>query len=88
MIMWCVSLALAFTASVHAAEGSTAVPAADIDHAVIEDLMSQAGKHHSIISHIDLTKPFDTTSQWTLVIAQQEESPFPNVNTKGRSLCA
>lgn len=46
---------------------------ADIDQAVIAQLLSSYGIHSKIVSHIDLTEPFGTKSQWTLVVGKQPD---------------
>jgi len=67
-------------AAARVVEGSTAVPAADIDRSVIATVKSGAIKQPTIISHIDLTTPFKTVSQWTLVVAQDNAPPPPDSN--------
>jgi hypothetical protein len=47
--------------------------AATIDQAVVSKLLSLYGSTASVIAHVDLTKPFDTKSQWTLVIGKQPD---------------
>jgi hypothetical protein len=51
------------------------VPAADIDRSVIGTLESRKVPRPTIISHVDLTMPFATASQWTLVIAREDGPP-------------
>ena len=46
---------------------------AEIDQTVISKLSSLYGINSKIIAHVDLTKPFDTKSQWTLVIGKQPD---------------
>ena len=78
---WCASLVLGMAAAAaRVVEGSTAVPAADIDRSVIATVKSGAIKQPTIISHIDLTTPFKTVSQWTLVVAQDNAPPPPDSN--------
>jgi hypothetical protein len=47
-----------------------------IDRAVISKLSAQFGIHSKVITHLDLTQPFQTKSQWSFVAAKQpnEES--------------
>ena len=46
---------------------------AEIDQTVISKLSSLYGINSKVVTHVDLTKPFDTKSQWTLVIAKQPD---------------
>jgi len=55
-------------------QGSTMVPAASLDAAVIATLTSRGVKQPVITSRLDLTKPFGTVSPWTLVIAQDKQA--------------
>ena len=72
--------AAAVAATLMLAVGGTSakelVGTAEIDQAVISKLSSLYGINSKVIAHVDLTKPFDTKSQWTLVIGKQpaEES--------------
>ncbi len=56
------------------------VDSAEIDRAVISNLSFLYGINSKVIAHVDLTMPFDTKSQWTLVVAKQpdEESTVTN----------
>jgi hypothetical protein len=45
----------------------------EIDHAVILRLSAQSGINSKVITHLDLTQPFQTTSQWSLVAAKQPD---------------
>lgn len=44
---------------------------AQIDNAAISAMTKWHGKKTTILSHLDLTGPFNTKSQWTLVVIQQ-----------------
>lgn len=50
------------------------VAAADVDRAAMAALSSRDGKPSKVVAHVDLTSPFRSRSQWTLVVGQQEES--------------
>ncbi len=50
------------------------LPAEKIDAAVIASIPAYQDKQATILAHIDLTTPFATHSQWTLVVAQD---PIP-----------
>jgi hypothetical protein len=51
----------------------TRVTAASIDQAVIAKLSEQFGINSKVVTHLDLTPPFRTKSQWTLVVAKQAD---------------
>jgi hypothetical protein len=73
---WCTALVIvAGAAPALGAQGVPSVPAVDVDHAVISQLVRDGVQQAKIISHIDLTRPFDAASQWTLVIAREEVAP-------------
>lgn len=80
--IWGTTAALAATLMLAAggASASELVGAAEIDQAVISKLSSLYGINSKVIAHLDLTKPFDTKSRWTLVIGKQpdEESTAEN----------
>ena len=44
-----------------------------IDRAVISKLSAQFGINSKVITHLDLTQPFQTKSRWTLVAAKQPD---------------
>lgn len=58
-----------------AAEQPGSATAAQIDQSVISSLASHGFKRLRVISHIDLTKPFQTSSQWTLVVVRDDGPP-------------
>ena len=63
-----------------------------VDQAVISKLSAQFGINSKVITHLDLTQPFQTKYRWTLVAAKQpdEESSVEDGagNRKGAiSLC-
>ena len=73
---WCTALVIvAGAAPALGAQGVPSVPAVDVDHAVISQLVRDGIQQPKIISHVDLTKPFDAASQWTLVIAREDVVP-------------
>jgi hypothetical protein len=57
------------------AEQPGSASAARIDQLVITRLASQGFKRLRVISHIDLTRSFQTSSQWTLVVVEDNDSP-------------
>src|SRR5579871_5392315 len=46
---------------------------AAIDQAVISKLSAQFGIHSKVVTHLDLTQPFQTKSQWSLVATKQPD---------------
>jgi hypothetical protein len=46
----------------------------DIDRSVIAALVRHGAAKSKVISHVDLTQPFGTMTQWTLVVVQDGES--------------
>ena len=44
-----------------------------IDRAVISKLSAQFGINFKVVTHLDLTQPFQTKSRWTLVAAKQPD---------------
>ena len=53
------------------AEKPKAIPAEEIDRSVITALSHQGVTKPSVVSHIDLTEPFGTVTQWTFVVIQE-----------------
>lgn len=51
----------------------TALDTPAIDRAVISKVSSQFGINSRIITHLDLTQPFQTKSRWTLVAVKQPD---------------
>lgn len=44
------------------------------ERAVISKLSAQFGIHSKVITHLDLTQPFQTSSRWSLVVAKQPDA--------------
>src|SRR5215467_3369864 len=69
--------AAAAAATLMLASGGTSVKqvvgTAEIDQAVTSKLSALYGINSKIIAHVDLTKPFNSTSRWTLVIGKQPD---------------
>jgi len=73
-------------------DAQTHLGTTEIDQAAISKLSAQFGINSKVITHLDLTQPFQTKSQWSLVAAKQpdEESRAEDGagNRKGAiSLC-
>lgn len=45
----------------------------EIDQAVISKLAAQFGIHSKVITHLDLTQPFQTKSRWNFIAAKQPD---------------
>jgi len=67
-VLW-VLLFCTVTLQVMADEPSAHAPAALVDQSVISSLPNLREQTAVIVAHLDLTKPFDTKSQWTFVAA-------------------
>src|SRR5437763_10024171 len=55
------------------AEAQTRLAVSAIDKAVISKVSAQFGINSKVIAHLDLTQPFQTKSQWSLVAAKQRD---------------
>lgn len=62
-------------ASSYKVRAASLVPAADVDRAVVSLLLRDGVKEPGLISHIDVTQPFEAASQWTLIIVREEVAP-------------
>ena len=65
-----------------AASPASLVPPEKVDQAVIASLPVWKGKSAQVLSHIDLTTPFATRSQWAFVVAQ-DQTPPPEILPSG-----
>jgi hypothetical protein len=65
------------------AEGPGVIPGAEVDHSVIAALSHQGITNAKVISHIDLTKPFETLTQWTFVAVQEGGQPPTQIEDHG-----
>lgn len=54
-----------------------------IDQLVLAALSRQGAAKPKVISHIDLTQPFGTVSQWTFIAAQEEAPPDADTEDQG-----
>lgn len=54
-------------------EAQTRSDASAIDRAVISKLSAQFGINSKVVTHLDLTQPFQTKSRWSLVAAKQPD---------------
>lgn len=68
----CAFLTAAITPHFLSAEKPKAIPGEEIDRSVIAALSHQGITKSKVISHIDLTEPFGTVTQWTFVTVQDD----------------
>ncbi len=54
-------------------DAQTRLDTTAIDQAVISKLSAQFGINSKVITHLDLTQPFQTKSRWSLVVAKQPD---------------
>jgi hypothetical protein len=60
--------------------------ATKIDQSVLSTLQSLYGTTSTVVAHSDLTAPFKTTSQWTLVIAKETDRSDYDQDPAGNSI--
>jgi hypothetical protein len=82
------SLCCAFLAALIAthfvsAEKPKTIPGKEVDRSVIAALSHQGVTKPTVISHIDLTGPFGTESQWTFVVVQDGAKPPTELEDHG-----
>jgi hypothetical protein len=66
------------TAPLLCAQKPAAISGQVVDRSVIAALSHQAVTKPKVISHIDLTEPFATATQWTFVAVQDGSQPAPD----------
>jgi hypothetical protein len=82
------SLCCAFLTAVVAphflgAEKPKAIPGEEVDRSVIAALSHQGVTKSKVVSHIDLTEPFGTVTQWTFVVIQDGGQPSTELEDHG-----
>ena len=65
------------------AEKPKALPGEEVDRSVIAALSHQGITKPKVVSHIDLTEPFGTVSQWTFVAIQDGGHAIPDFEDHG-----
>ena len=60
------------------AQKPEAISGQEVDRSVIAALSHQAATKPKVISHVDLTEPFATATQWTFVAVQDGSQPAPD----------
>ena len=79
----CVLLSAAITPHFLSAEKPKAIPREEIDRLVIAALLRQGVTKPKVVSHIDLTEPFGTETQWTFVAIQDGGQPPTELEDHG-----
>jgi hypothetical protein len=76
-------LTAAITPHFLSAEKPKAIPGEEIDRLVIASLSHRGVTKPKVVSHIDLTEPFGTETQWTFVVVQDGGHPIPDFEDHG-----
>ena len=80
--MYCAFLTVGGTPHCLGANRPT-LPGEEIDQSVIAALSHQGAVKPKVISHIDLTQPFGTVTQWTFVAVQEGGQPATEIEDHG-----
>jgi len=65
------------------AEKPRVIPVEEVDRSVIAALAHQGITKPSVVSHLDLTEPFGTVTQWTFVVVQDGGQPPKELEDHG-----
>jgi hypothetical protein len=65
------------------AEKLKAIPGPEVDRSVLAALTHRGVRKPTVISHIDLTEPFATITQWTFVVVQDGGQPPTELEDHG-----
>jgi len=79
----CAFLTGVFTPHSLGAEKSKAIPGAEVDRLVVAALSHRGVTKPKVVSHIDLTGPFETAAQWTFVAVQDGGKPADDFEDHG-----
>jgi hypothetical protein len=82
-LLCCAFLSALMTPHCLGAEKPKAIAGEAIDQSVIAVLSHQGITKPKVISHIDLTEPFGTVTQWTLVVVQEAGQPPTEIEDHG-----
>ena len=83
LLLCCAFLAAAITPHFLSAENPKAIPGEEVDRLVIGALLHQGVTKPKVVSHIDLTEPFGTVTQWTFVAIQDGGQPIDDFEDHG-----
>jgi len=75
LTLCCAFVAALITPCALSAENPKTISGEDIDRSVIAALSHQGVAQPKIVSHIDLTEPFGTVTQWTFVAVEDGSQP-------------
>jgi len=78
LLLCCAFLVALITPCFLRAENSKTISGAEIDRSVIAALTQRGVTKPNVVSHIDLTEPFGTVTQWTFVVVQDGDQPTPD----------
>ena len=81
--LFCAFLAAAITPHFLSSERPKAIPGEEVDRLVITALSHQGVTKPKVVSHIDLTGPFGTLTQWTFVAIQDGGHPIDDFEDHG-----
>ena len=81
--LYCAFSAAAIAPHFLSAEKPKALPGGEVDRSVIAVLSHQGITKPKVVSHVDLTKPFGTVSQWTFVAVQDGGQPAEDIEDHG-----
>lgn len=79
----CASLTAFISPHFLGAEKPKAIPGEEVDRSVIAALSHQGVTKPKVISHIDLTEPFGTATQWTFLVVQDGGKPPTELEDHG-----
>lgn len=74
-IGWYALFAVGMALPAVAAAKVAPLPKAEVEQAVIAAIPAWQGRKATVLKYLDLTRPFDTASPWTLVVAQDPKPP-------------
>jgi hypothetical protein len=83
MRLGCAFLAAVISLHLLHAQQPQAIPKEEIDRSVVSALSRQGVAKAKVVSHIDLTEPFGTVTQWTFVAVQDDGKPSDEFEDHG-----
>jgi hypothetical protein len=78
----CLLLLMAVTSGAVASESSGQISFTDITQSVVSSLPQSQGRSANVIANLDLTRPFETQTQWTFVAAILPGSHIDGADTQ------
>jgi len=83
LLLCCAFLSALMTPHCLGAEKPKAIAGEEVDQSVTAALSHQGNTKLKVISHIDLTEPFGTVTQWTFVVVQEAGQPSSQIEDDG-----